>query len=218
MTAEPRYSQDPHDLCTHRAVEECAGCDLSDGLMCRFTTGDLVGFLVGFLPFGIAVVAGMILGGYGWWLLGWLAIWILFFFVVEGRVLCSHCPFWAEEGRVLHCHANYGVIKLWKFRPGPMNRLEQGVFGVGAAVFGFYPILFMILGGQWLLLIIALSAIASWAINLRRNACVRCINFSCPVNAVPKPLVDAYLRRNPLMREAWEASGAPLERVESEAP
>ena len=27
---------------------------------------------------------------------------------------------------------------------------------------------------------------------------------------MPKPLVDAYLRRNPVMREAWEASGYRL--------
>ena len=210
MTSEPLLEQEPHDLCTHRAAEECAKCDVSGSLMCRFETGDLAGFFVGFLPFGIAVVAGMILGGHGWWLLGWLVIWLLFFFILEGRVLCSHCPFWAEESRVLHCHANYGVIKLWQFRPGPMSRLEKVLFGAGAAVFGFYPIVFMILGGQWLLLVIALSAIASSALNLRRNACVRCINFSCPVNAVPKSLVDAYLRRNPVMREAWEASGYRL--------
>jgi hypothetical protein len=68
----------------------------------------------------------------------------------------------------------------------------------------------MILGSQWLLLAITLTAIASSAFNLRRNVCVRCINFSCPVNAVPKPLVDAYLRRNPIMQEAWEASGYRL--------
>ncbi len=211
MTSESRYEETPHDLCTHRAVEECAGCELSANLKCRFETGDLVAFLLGFLPFGIAVVAGMILGGYGWWLLGWLAIWVLFFFVVEGRVLCSHCPFWAEEGWVLHCHANYGVIKFWEFRPGPMSRLEKALFGAGTAVFGLYPIVFMILGGQWLLLAIAVTAIPGFALNLRRNACTRCINFSCPVNAVPKPLVDAYLRRNPVMREAWEASGYRLD-------
>ena len=212
MTSEPLYQQGSHDLCTHRAVEECAGCEILGSLMCRFEIGDLVGFFVGFLPFGIAVVAGMILASYGWWLLGWLAIWILFFFGVEGRVLCSHCPFWAEEGRVLHCHANYGVIKFWQFRPGPMSRLEKWGFGAGAAVFGFFPIVFLILGGQWLLLAIALSGIASSVLNLRRNACVRCINFSCPANAVPKPLVDAYLRRNPVMRQAWEASGYRLDK------
>jgi hypothetical protein len=37
-----------------------------------------------------------------------------------------------------------------------------------------------------------------------------CIDFSCPVNAVPQSVVDAYLRRNPVMREAWEASGYRL--------
>jgi len=200
-----------HDLCTHRDVEECAGCDVSGSLMCRFETADLVGFFLGFMPFGIAVVAGMLRGGYGWWLLGWLVIWVLFFFVVEGRVLCSHCPFWAEDSLVLHCHANYGVIKFWKFRPGPMSRLEKWSFGTGAAVFGIYPLVFLVLGGEWLLLVIGLAAIASSALNLRSNVCVRCVNFSCPVNAVPKSLVDAYLRRNPIMREAWEAAGYELD-------
>ena len=113
-------------MCTHGAAEECAGCDVSGSLMCCFETGDLAGFFLCFLPSGIAVVAGMILGG------------------------------------------------------------------------------------QWLPLAIALSAIASSALNLRRNACVRCINFSCPVNAVLKSLVDAYRRRNPVMQEAWEASGYRL--------
>ena len=211
MTLEPHHQQTPHDLCTHHPTGACAGCDLSANLMCRFEPGDMASFLLGFVPFGIAVVAGMILGGYGWWLLGWLVIWLLFFFVVEGRVLCSHCPFWAEDSLVLHCHANYGVIKLWRFRPGPMSRGEKMAFGAGAAVFGIYPIVFMILGGQWLLLAIALAAIASAGLNLVRNVCVRCINFSCPANAVPKRLVDAYLRRNPVMREAWEASGYRLD-------
>ena len=211
MTAESPQQQPGHDLCTHRPVEECAGCNVEGSLMCRFDTRDMAGFFLGFVPIGIAMVAGMILGGYGWWLLGWLVIWILFFFVVEGRVLCSHCPYWAEEGWVLHCHANYGVIKFWRFRPGPMSRLEKILFGAGAAVFGLYPVVFMILGGQWLLLAITLAATASAALNVQRTACVRCINFSCPANAVPKSLVDAYLRRNPVMREAWEASGYRLD-------
>ena len=211
MTSEPRRQQAPQDLCTHHPTEACAGCDLSANLMCRFEPGDMASFLLGFLPFGIAVVGGMIRGGYGWWLLGWLVIWLLFFFVVEGRVLCSHCPFWAEDSLVLHCHANYGVIKLWKFRPEPMSRGEKVAFGAGAAVFGLYPIVFMILGGQWLLLAIALAAIASAGLNLTRNVCVRCVNFSCPANAVPKRLVDAYLRRNPVMQEAWEARGYRLD-------
>jgi hypothetical protein len=37
--------------------------------------------------------------------------------------------------------------------------------------------------------------------------CTRCINFSCPLNSVPKELVDIYLQHNPAMLAAWQASG-----------
>jgi hypothetical protein len=36
------------------------------------------------------------------------------------------------------------------------------------------------------------------------------VNFSCPLNNVPKELVDAYLVKNLIMKEAWEASGYKL--------
>ena len=39
---------------------------------------------------------------------------------------------------------------------------------------------------------------------------IRSINFSCPMNVVPKEDVDAYLERNPVMQAAWEASGYKL--------
>jgi hypothetical protein len=198
------------ELCTWCDAAECRDCTLADDLMCRFKPDDLAGFLLGFLPLGIAVVAGMIRAGYGWYLLGWLAYWIVFFFVWEARVLCSHCPYWAEEGRILHCHANYGVVKIWRYRPGPMSKVEKAQFIIGAALFGIYPFVFMILGGQYVLVLVALAAAASAAYNLRKHGCTRCINFSCPVNRVPKPVIDAYLRRNPVMRRAWEASGYRL--------
>lgn len=41
----------------------------------------------------------------------------------------------------------------------------------------------------------------------REHYCRRCVNSSCPMNAVSKRRVDAYLRRNPAMREAWERAG-----------
>ena len=108
----------PHDLCTWRPASACTDCQIP-GLQCRFERQDLVSFLLNFLPFGTAAIAGTVIGGYGWYLLGWLAYAVLFFFVWEARVLCSHCPYWAEESRVLHCHANYGVLKIWEFRPSP---------------------------------------------------------------------------------------------------
>jgi hypothetical protein len=165
---------------------------------------------LGFLPFGIAVIAGMIRSGYGWHLLGWFAYWILFFFVWEARILCSHCPYWAEEGRTLHCHANYGVSKIWRYRPGPMSTSEKMQFLIGGLIFIGYPFPFLLLGGQYILVLVALSAAIASGFNLRKNVCTRCVNFSCPMNTVPKPLVDAYLSRNPAMRKAWEANGYRL--------
>jgi hypothetical protein len=197
--------------CTWQSPSDCAGCQLETELMCRFDQSDLTAFLLNFLPIAITVVAGMIIGGYGLFLIPWFAFWIFFFFVWEARVLCSHCPFWAESGRILHCHANYGVLKIWKYRPGPMSRSEQFQFIVGALILIGFPFVFLLLGAQYLLAGIALSTVLSWGFNLRKHVCTHCIHFSCPINAVPKPIVDAYLRRNPAIQEAWEASGYRLD-------
>jgi hypothetical protein len=178
--------------------------------MCRFDSKDLVSFLVNCLPFGVVTIAGTIQAGYGRYLWLWLAYSIFFFFVWEARVLCSHCPMWAEEGRILHCHANHGVLKIWKYRPGPMSRSEQVQFLVGASLWVGLPFVFLLLGKEYLLALIGLATIVSAAFNLRKHTCVRCLNFSCPANTVPRQIVDAYLERNPDMQAAWEASGYRL--------
>jgi hypothetical protein len=68
-----------------------------------------------------------------------------------------------------------------------------------------------LLGGEYLWAAAGLVAAISAAYNLRVVSCGRCINFSCPLNTVPKAEVDTYLRRNPAMREAWESAGYRLE-------
>jgi hypothetical protein len=197
--------------CTAQPTPTCKDCTLPDRLMCRFDPGDTIHFFMLTLPLLVTTIGGVIAAGYGGYLLGWLAYAIFFFFVWEARVLCSHCPYWAEESRILHCHANYGVIKIWKYRPGPMSRAEQIQFAVGAIGLVLYPAFFMILGAEYLLAAITIVSSISWGYLLRRHVCVRCINFSCPMNAVPKPLVDAYLSQNPVMRSAWEKSGYRLD-------
>jgi hypothetical protein len=197
--------------CTAQSTPACKECTLPDRLMCRFDPGDTLHFFMLTLPLLVTTIGGVIAAGYGGYLLGWLAYAVFFFFVWEARVLCSHCPYWAEESRTLHCHANYGVIKLWKYRPGPMSRAEQIQFAVGAIGLVLYPAFFMILGAEYLLAAITIVSSISWGYLLRRHVCTRCINFSCPMNAVPKPLVDAYLKNNPVMRLAWERSGYRLD-------
>jgi len=200
-----------HDIpCTWKPISECEDCPIQGELMCRFETIDLVTFLMIFLPFAVAVIGGVIRAGYGRYLLFWLAYSLLFFFVWEARILCRHCPMWAEEGRILHCHANHGVFKIWKYEPGPMSRWEQIQFIVGALLWIGFPFVFLVMGKEYLLGLVGMSAVVGGVFSLRRFVCSRCINFSCPINTVRKEYVDAYLERNPEIRAAWERSGYRL--------
>jgi hypothetical protein len=202
MTAEEAPNMNPIQICTCQDPIECGDCPIENRLNCRFNWSDLTYFAAIFATPAAAAIAGMILGGFGWYLLGWAGFAIFFFFVWEARVLCSHCPYWAGEGRVLHCLANHGVIKLWRYHPEPMSRSEQIQFLVGAGILVLFPIPFLILGGQYLLI--------SFWFSLKKHVCTRCVNFSCPLNGVPKPIVDAYLERNPVMRRAWQEKGYRL--------
>ena len=98
--------------CTWQPLSMCQECQANGKLMCHFNRKDIVNFLMIILPFGVIAIAGTIRAGYGWYLLLWLAYSLFFFFIWEARVLCRHCPYWAEAGTTLHCHANYGVIKI----------------------------------------------------------------------------------------------------------
>jgi len=179
--------------------------------MCRLNKKDMVSFFMIILPFGVTSISGAIRAGYGWFLFLWLTYSLFFFFVWEARVLCRHCPYWAEAGSVLRCHANYGVIKIWKYQPGPMSKAEKIQFALGAMLWIGFPFPFLLLGQEYLLALIGLSAAMSGAFLLRRYVCSRCINFSCPMNTVPKQLVDAYLGRNPQIQVAWEAGAHRLD-------
>jgi hypothetical protein len=211
MSVKERSSKNLFHICTWQDEKDCSGCPIQERLNCRFNWGDLAYFAAIFLPPAAAAVTGMILGGFGWYILGWAGYAVFFFFVWEARVLCSHCPYWAEGGRVLHCLANHGVIKLWRYHPEPMSRSEQAQFLVGAGIMVLFPFPFLILGEQYLLAGIMLLGLISFWFSLKKHVCSRCVNFSCPLNGVPKIIVDAYLRGNPLMRQAWEAKGYRLD-------
>ncbi|MFL7791920.1 MAG: hypothetical protein AB8I69_07255 [Anaerolineae bacterium] len=197
----------PHAICAWQPVSECAGCSIAGRLKCRFKLGDLLHFMGMFLTFAIPAVIGMIRGGYSRYLLGWAIFCLIFFELWEIRILCSHCPYYAERGTTLHCIANYGSLKVWKYHPEPMGISEKVQLWTGFAILGGYPFPFLILGGQYLWAFVAAWGLAMFFWTLRRDTCSRCVNFSCPLNHVSKEVVDAYLERNPVMRQAWEESG-----------
>lgn len=193
--------------CFTQPDAQCRDCLLKNRLMCRFDREDMLNFFMIVFPYAVTVIAGTIRAGFGLYLLLWLAYSLFFFFIWEARILCRHCPFWAEDTRVLHCHANYGVVKIWKYTPFPMSSSEKAQFILGALLWLGFPLPFLLLGHEYLLTLTGLSAAVSGVFLLRKNVCSRCINFSCPLNSVPKILLDDYLNRNPRMRSAWLKSG-----------
>ncbi|MCD6136439.1 hypothetical protein J7J63_07010 [Candidatus Bipolaricaulota bacterium] len=207
MTTASEQNQNPYDICTWRPISECADCSLKIRLKCRFKKEDLLHFMAMFWGFAIPAIIGVIRAGYGWWLLGWFAFAMFFFNVWESCILCSHCPYYAEKGSTLHCIANYGSVKPWKYRPGPMSRAEKAQLWIGFVILTGFPFPFLLLGRQWALAFIALWGLILFFWTLNKYTCSQCVNFSCPLNRVPKEVVDAYLQRNPTMSKAWEASG-----------
>jgi len=223
----------PHTTCTWGDPAACSGCGIQGRLACRWDKKILAGFHGIAWPALATAVFGMVLVGLAtgvWWtLIGYVAYFFLMFGVLEIRFLCSHCPYYAEEGRVLHCLANHGSYKLWRYHPEPLNRLEKAMMYVLlATVFFVFPL--AIHGyGIWALAasyaetgLVALMGMigvaaatlifgVAFVITLKTFFCPKCVNFSCPLNTVPKPVVDAYLKKNDVMREAWERSGWQVE-------
>lgn len=200
-----------YSVCTWKDSHVCKDCSLKANLKCKFDKKHLLSFIASFLIFAIPSVIGVIISGYGCFLLGWLGFLLIFFNLWETRILCRHCPFYAEDGNILHCIANYGSYKLWKYSPKPMNNSEKFQLIIGFLILVGYPFVFIILAKQYLFLFISLAGLTIFFGILLIKTCSKCINFSCPFNRVPKHIVDAYLKQNPIMKNAWEATGYIIE-------
>ncbi len=183
--------------------ESCDDCDIHDNVHCHFSFKDLLYFLLISLP-------SFILGGVGiyhingWLLIPWLIIIVAFFGFIEIRVMCSHCPHYAEPLTTLKCWANYGSFKLWKYRPGPMTFIEKTVFFIGFAIVWGCPLPILILGEQLILLSFYLLTTIGFFIILTVFMCSQCMNFACPLNRVDKKTRGQFFNKNPSVGEAWE--------------
>jgi len=143
-----------------------------------------------------------------------LAFVVLFFTVIEIRVLCRHCPFYSRGGSFLRCYANHGLPKIWSFQPRPANLLEQATLILSFLLMGGAPILIELNGLAILhgttsrqiytgLTYASILTIVGFFTLLGLHFCPRCVNFSCPFNRTPCELRQKYLDRNPVMGEAW---------------
>jgi len=205
--AKQGQTRNPYNLCSWRPVSECKNCTIAGRLKCRYNSGDLLHFIGLFLFFLFPALIGMILSGCGWYLLGWVGLAIIFFGFWEIRILCSHCPYYAEKGVTLHCIANYGCPKFWKYHPEPISNSEKIQLVIGFTLICGYPFPFLILGEQFSLFLLTAWGLIMFFWILQKYTCSKCVNFSCLLNRVSKEVVDEYLKRNPVMRKAWEENG-----------
>jgi len=220
--------KNPFNICTLADRSNCANCGIQDKLACRWDRKILSGFHAIAFPPTIMAIVGIVFVGFltgVWWLLIAYLVYLLVMFGVFDRSLCSHCPYYAEKSKVLHCLGNHGSLKLWRYHPEPMSKFERFMtrfliatifFVVPISIMG-YGIWFLYLkyAEYGLIALLGLTGIAiaslitstSFVSTLKIFFCSRCVNFSCPLNTVPKSVVDEYLMKNSVMRKAWEATG-----------
>jgi len=184
--------------------EKCDGCHVSKTLFCHFTGKRLVWFMGMFMPLFLFAGYGMFTFSV-WVFAAWLAFTFSFFGLIEIRVMCSHCPHYAEpELNSLKCWANYGSPKIWKYRPGPMSLMESIIFFAGFIIILAPPAIVLGLQERFWLMGIYLGALILVFSLLHIFYCRHCINFACPLNAVKKKDREEFFEKNPGVKDAWE--------------
>lgn len=194
-----RLFLDPSETLSTCNEKKCEGCEVFNKLVCHFNGKQLLLFVTLALP--LFIIGGVVITLTGvLWLIGFVALFVAFFTVVEIRVICSHCPHYAEGGKTLKCWANHGSPKLWKYRPGSMYLWEKVVFLGGFFLLILYPVPFFVLGNLYWLLSIYVLLLGAFAVVLRSKFCTRCINFACPLNRVEEQTRHSFRQKNP---DSW---------------
>ena len=191
---------DPTKPLTTCSQSSCVGCQVADLVHCHFTGKDL-GRFIGVFVVAVGIAGVGVYRANPWLILPWIALAVGYFGFIEIRVMCSHCPHYAEPGSSLKCWANYGSPKLWGYRPGPMTGAEKSVFLAGITLVLGYPLPLLI--HQWALAALYLFIIAGAYGYMRTFMCSQCMNFACPLNLVDNHTKDAFLRLNPGIAQAW---------------
>jgi hypothetical protein len=218
ITSEKKHSP----CCTWQDETNCQDCSNKEHLDCRWDRKHVLRFLLAMSPALLITFGSIIIGGifsHIWWPIGLYIGYFTLFFIIETRILCSHCPYYSKEGFILHCLANHGFIKFYRYHPEPLNSFERVLLIIGFALFCIIPVAgqipsIVVITSQLpseRIIFITLLALLGFSIVgiifsftfLFTRICTKCVNFSCPFNKVPKELVDLYLNKNPVMKKAW---------------
>lgn len=194
---------DPQVPIASCSASSCGDCPVAGRLHCHYQPKDLLYFLLVSFPGFIIGGAGLSLFGM-WPLIAYIILAIFFFGFLEIRVMCSHCPHYAEDGVTLGCWANHGSPKLWKYRPGPMSKREKTWFFSGIVVVWSFPVPAFFIAETWLLFTSYVVANTVFYVILRHSFCTKCINFACPLNTVDQISRNLFFQRNPSVACNWK--------------
>ena len=212
--------RNPFNICTHDPDSLCDDCKLVGKIDCKLDVNLQKTSMKTVFSFVIIAISGLIVNGLvtgmWWFLVVYIIFIVLFFFVIEVRINCSHCPYYAENKKRLNCPGNNFFPKIWRFNSKPITPIEKAGTILGFVFIGIFPIIaelysiwfifssglslnvFSVLG-LVVFLFVTIIFYLFFILLFIFKFCPRCINFSCYFNKVPKEFVDEYLRRNPCL-------------------
>ena len=222
-------------ICTIDPDAPCSTCELRGKLHCtRGEKSNTIGFYsVLLLHMFFSIVAlgiATYFSGIWWSIPVYVIYWGVYQLYVELIIHCPHCPYWDENSEEIICLPNCGIKKpTWrwirpylKHNPKPYSKAEKALlhlfnnftmfFGLGCLAYAAYHNFHWIMIPAALLLVLVS---VRFILFLTRRFCHACANFSCPLNRVPKPTVDAFLTKNPYMGKAWEQCGYRIDSTSS---
>ncbi|UCF50020.1 MAG: hypothetical protein JSU91_00640 [Thermoplasmatales archaeon] len=210
------------NLCTFDPDAPCSTCKNKGMLFCKPDENKVIvshlieGSFIIMALLGIGLTS-VILNSY-WPFVVFSIFSVLFFLLIQPRITCSHCPYYAEDRFLLQCTQNHISPKIWRYRPERIVLWEKIITVVGYIFLGVYPLLVELYGINVFLnnnpdIVSLISLIGVFIGTLLTLAlfyvvffffyCPYCINFSCVFNKVPDEYVKCYLERNPIMKNAW---------------
>lgn len=205
------------EICIWQDRQQCEDCTLNKCLFCEPDTKYLFYFLTPFLLIIISVLVGIIFSPIKpiikiLFFIGWFGYMFFFLNIWESKMLCNHCPYYANDSeKVLHCPIDKGKLKTGNYEPGPASIAEKVQFIVGASMLIAFPIPFLLFYNLIIPLLLSIMGIFLWILSLQLKICTECINFSCPLNRVSEEIRNEFLKRNPVIKKAWEQKGYEID-------
>ena len=161
--------RNPYNICTLDSSSDCENCKNYNLLDCKLNKNQSIITSLIIYSFIIISVLGMfIVGkitGIYWMLIVFIIFLVIFFILIEPRITCSHCPYYAEKRNRFNCPGNLITPKIWKFHPEPINKYEKfgtlfgfSFFGVFPVITDFFGIYYLFIHGYGLLDLVLISS------------------------------------------------------------